>query len=69
MRKSSADTPDLLEIALDKPEYKPGDSMTVAVTARSAGKVTLSVIGDRLITQTTTDVAARAGQASAHRRR
>ena len=30
--------------------------MTVAVTARSAGKVTLSVIGDKLITQTTTDV-------------
>ena len=30
--------------------------MTVAVTARSAGKVTLSVIGDRLITQTTTEV-------------
>src|SRR4029079_5238640 len=43
--ESSADTPDLLEIALDKPEYKPGDAMTVAVTARSAGKVTLSVIG------------------------
>jgi uncharacterized protein YfaS (alpha-2-macroglobulin family) len=54
--ESSADTPDLLEIALDKPEYKPGDTMTVAVTARSAGKMTLSVIGDRLITQTTTDV-------------
>ena len=54
--ESSADTPDLLEIALDKPEYKPGDTMTVAVTARSAGKVTLSVIGDRLITQTTTEV-------------
>ncbi|HET7211727.1 MAG TPA: MG2 domain-containing protein, partial [Methyloceanibacter sp.] len=54
--EASADTPDLLEIALDKPEYKPGDTMTVAVTARSAGKVTLSVIGDRLITQTTSDV-------------
>ena len=54
--ESSADTPDLLEIALDKPEYKPGDTMTVAVTARSAGKVTLSVIGDRLITQTTSEV-------------
>jgi uncharacterized protein YfaS (alpha-2-macroglobulin family) len=54
--ESSADTPDLLEIALDKPEYKPGDAMTVAVTARSAGKVTLSVIGDKLISQTTTDV-------------
>ena len=56
--ESSADTPDLLEIALDKPEYNAGDSMTVAVTARSAGKVTLVVIGDRLITQTTADVAA-----------
>jgi alpha-2-macroglobulin len=54
--EASADTPDLLEIALDKPEYRPGESMTVAVTARSAGKITLSVIGDRLITQTTADV-------------
>ena len=41
--EASADTPDLLEIALDKPEYTPGDSMTVAVTARTAGKVTLNV--------------------------
>jgi uncharacterized protein YfaS (alpha-2-macroglobulin family) len=54
--EASADTPDVLQIALDKKEYKPGDTMTVAVTARSAGKVTLSVIGDRLITQTTTEV-------------
>jgi alpha-2-macroglobulin len=54
--EATADTPDLLEIALDKPGYVEGDTMTVAVTARSAGTVTLSVIGDRLITQTTTDV-------------
>ena len=54
--EASADTPDLLEIALDKSGYTAGDTMTVAVTARSAGTVTLSVIGDRLITQTTTDV-------------
>ena len=54
--EASADTPDLLEIALDKSVYQAGDTMTVAVTARSAGKVTLSVIGDRLITQTTADV-------------
>src|SRR4029077_12713137 len=31
---ASADTPDLLEIALDKSEYASGDTMTVAVTAR-----------------------------------
>src|SRR5262249_37541480 len=45
--EASADTPDLLEIALDKPEYVPGENMTVAVTARTAGKVTLNVIGER----------------------
>ncbi|HEV3395147.1 MAG TPA: alpha-2-macroglobulin, partial [Xanthobacteraceae bacterium] len=55
---ASADTPDVLEIGLDKPEYHPGDTMTVAVTARAAGKVTLSVIGDRLLTTTNTDVPA-----------
>ena len=27
---------DMLELALDKPEYQPGDVMTIAVTARSA---------------------------------
>jgi alpha-2-macroglobulin len=56
--EASADTPDLLEIALDKPEYVPGESMTVAVTARTAGKVTLNVIGDRLNHTVTQDVAA-----------
>jgi uncharacterized protein YfaS (alpha-2-macroglobulin family) len=54
--EASADTPDFLEIALDKSGYRAGDAMTVAVTARSAGTVTLSVIGDRLLAQTTTDV-------------
>ena len=33
--EAGADTPDRLEVALDKPEYKRGDTMTVAVTARS----------------------------------
>src|SRR5206468_3231827 len=56
--EASADTPDLLELALDKPEYAPGESMTVAVTARTAGKVTLNVIGDRLISTITQDVPA-----------
>jgi uncharacterized protein YfaS (alpha-2-macroglobulin family) len=54
--EASADTPDFLEIALDKSGYRAGDTMTVAVTARSAGTVTLSVIGDRLLTQTTSEV-------------
>jgi alpha-2-macroglobulin len=55
---ASADTPDLLELALDKAEYTAGETMTVAVTARTAGKVTLSVVGDKLLTTTTADVQA-----------
>ena len=35
----SADTPDLLEVALDKPDYKSGETMNVAVTARAAGRL------------------------------
>ena len=54
--EANTDTPDRLEIALDKPGYAQGDIMNVAVTARSAGTVTLSVIGDRLLTQSMTAV-------------
>jgi len=46
----------MLEVALDKPEYRAGDTMTVAVTARSAGRVTLNVIGDKLLASQTADV-------------
>jgi uncharacterized protein YfaS (alpha-2-macroglobulin family) len=60
--EASADTPDQLEIALDKPEYVAGESMTVAVTARTAGKVTLNVIADRLVSTVTHDVAAGTAQ-------
>jgi uncharacterized protein YfaS (alpha-2-macroglobulin family) len=56
--EASADTPDLLEIGLDKPEYTRGERMTVAVTARTAGKLTVQVIGDRLASTVTQDVTA-----------
>jgi uncharacterized protein YfaS (alpha-2-macroglobulin family) len=59
---ASADTPDMLEIAVDKPEYTPGEAMTVAVTARTAGKVTLNVIGDRLLQTIVQDVPAGVAQ-------
>jgi alpha-2-macroglobulin len=52
----SADTPDLLEASIDKPEYQSGDTMVVSVNARSAGKLTINVLGDRLLTTQTTDV-------------
>jgi uncharacterized protein YfaS (alpha-2-macroglobulin family) len=56
--ESSADTPDLLEVALDKADYKSGDTVNVAVTARTAGKLTLNVFTDRLVSSTSQDVKA-----------
>jgi uncharacterized protein YfaS (alpha-2-macroglobulin family) len=53
---ASADTPDMLQVALDKPEYKPGDTMTVAVTARSAGRLNIDVFGDKLLASQSVDV-------------
>ncbi len=52
----SADTPDLLETSIDKQDYQSGDTMMVSVNARTAGKLTINVLGDRLLTTQTTDV-------------
>ncbi|HZR71852.1 alpha-2-macroglobulin [Bradyrhizobium sp.] len=54
--EGGADTPDLLETSIDKPEYQSGDTMVVSVNARSAGKLTVNVLGDRLLMTQTTDV-------------
>jgi uncharacterized protein YfaS (alpha-2-macroglobulin family) len=56
--ESNADTPDLLEVALDKPGYASGDTMNIAVTARSAGRLTLNVFTDRLVMSQSQDVGA-----------
>ena len=62
--EASADTPDLLELALDKRDYKSGDTMAVSVTARSAGRLTLNVFTDRLVESKRYDVKAGATQAT-----
>jgi hypothetical protein len=41
----SADTPDLLETSIDKPQYQSGDTMIVSVNARTSGKLTVNVLG------------------------
>jgi uncharacterized protein YfaS (alpha-2-macroglobulin family) len=62
--ESSTDTPDLLEVALDKPDYKPGDTMNVAVTARTAGRLTVNVFTDRLVASQSQDVKVGAARVS-----
>ena len=62
--EANADTPDLLEVALDKTDYKPGDTMNVAVTARTAGRLTVNVFTDRLVASQSQDVKAGAARMS-----
>ncbi len=60
--EEGSDTPDLLEIALDKPEYRPGEPLTVSFTAPAAGNVTVNVFGDRLLATRRLDVREGANQ-------
>ncbi|WP_439573948.1 alpha-2-macroglobulin family protein [Phreatobacter sp.] len=52
----TADTPDVLEMSLDKPSYRSGETMTVSINARFAGSATVAVMGDRLLAEQTVDV-------------
>ena len=62
--ESSADTPDLLDIALDKPDYRSGEPMNVVATVRTAGRLTVNVFTDRLVASQTQDVKPGAVRAS-----
>ncbi len=42
-------TPDMLEVSLDAPSYRPGDTATLRLVPRVPGKVLVSVMSDRLI--------------------
>jgi hypothetical protein len=44
--EAKAETPDLLEVTLDKPAYGAGETMKLKVSARSDSRATLAIIGD-----------------------
>ena len=45
---STADTPDLLEVSLDKDDYRAGDQMKLQIASRFDGKATIAIIGDKV---------------------
>ena len=45
----SADTPEALDVALDKPSYRPGDTARVRVTSRMAGRALVAVMSSGLL--------------------
>jgi uncharacterized protein YfaS (alpha-2-macroglobulin family) len=54
----STDTPDVLELGLDKDAYRIGETVRVRLKPRAAGKVLLSVVDNRLIEMKALDVEA-----------
>ena len=49
-------TPDTLELSLDKSAYDPGDTATVRIVPRYAGKALITVLSNRLIDMVAVDV-------------
>lgn len=54
----TADTPDVLDVAIDKAAYADGENLTLRLSPRFAGKATLAVITDRVVDLRTIDIAA-----------
>jgi uncharacterized protein YfaS (alpha-2-macroglobulin family) len=52
----TADTPDVLDVALDKAAYADGESLQVRLSPRFAGKATLAVITDKVADIRTIDI-------------
>ncbi|RXF73684.1 alpha-2-macroglobulin family protein [Hansschlegelia zhihuaiae] len=53
---ASADTPDTLDVALDKPAYRPGETATVTLGSRFAGRATVLAVAGGVVDQKTLDV-------------
>jgi uncharacterized protein YfaS (alpha-2-macroglobulin family) len=60
----TADTPDLLDMSLDKASYQSGDAMQLRLNPRFRGKATLAVVSDRVHDIRVVDVAAEGSNVS-----
>jgi uncharacterized protein YfaS (alpha-2-macroglobulin family) len=52
----AADTPDMLELSLDRPSYSAGDTATLRMVPRYAGKALVTVLADRVISMQAVEV-------------
>ena len=53
-----AESPEVLDVVLDKPTYKAGDTARVRINTRAAGKVRLAVLSSGLLTMQDADIPA-----------
>jgi len=54
--EESADSPEVLDVALDKPAYRPGDTARVKITTRTAGWALVLVLNSGLVTTQEVDL-------------
>ncbi|MDZ7907865.1 MAG: hypothetical protein U5N10_06455 [Gemmobacter sp.] len=52
----ASDTPDTLELSLDKPAYLPGETATLRVVPRAAGTALVTVLSNRLVAMQAVEV-------------
>jgi alpha-2-macroglobulin len=60
----SSDTPDILQIALDKAKYKIGDIAVVKINPRFAGTALVNIVGQNLIATKAQDISLGGGEIS-----
>ena len=60
----AADSPDVLDLALDRKSYRPGETMQIRIDPRMAGKAVVSVVSDELLATKEINVPADGGTAS-----
>ncbi|MCB8838843.1 alpha-2-macroglobulin family protein [Aurantimonas sp. VKM B-3413] len=58
---ASLDTPDTARVSLDKPQYKVGDTATVHIEPRFAGKAEVFVMDERVVASKTADIGENGG--------
>ena len=60
----TSDTPEILNLALDRPSYKPGDEVKVTILPRMAGQALVAIVSDKVLATQMIDVAASGGSAT-----
>ena len=60
----AADSPEMLDVALDKPVYRPGETARVKVTSRMAGRALVAVLNSGLVSTQEADIPAGGGEVS-----
>ncbi|MFW2542705.1 alpha-2-macroglobulin family protein [Primorskyibacter sp. 2E107] len=53
---NAAETPDMLSVSLDKPAYAPGETATLRMVPRYAGKALVTVLADRVLSMQAIEV-------------